>query len=114
MDADGAPTIGAEGVLEIAAAVRTREVSATEVIEAHLAAAHASQPHLNAFTLIDDDGARRAAAAIDRRIAAREPVGPLAGVPVGIKDLIDQAGHPTTNGGSFEPARPHGQPSISS
>ena len=43
---------------------------------------------------------------LDRRIAAGEDVGPLAGIPIGLKDLIDQAGIPNTNGAAFEPAVP--------
>ena len=106
MDAAGANTTGVDGVVGIAAAIRTRARSATDVVEAHLAAAHAAQPALNAFTLIDDDAALARAAAIDQRIAARESLGPLAGVPIAVKDLIDQAGLPNTNGSSFEPVVP--------
>jgi len=104
MNADGATANGADGVIEIAHAVRSRRRSAVDVTQEHLAAAHAAQATLNAFTLIDDDAALRAAADIDRRLAAQERVGPLAGVPVAIKDLIDHIGRPTTNGGSFEAA----------
>ncbi|MDJ0960376.1 MAG: amidase [Acidimicrobiia bacterium] len=90
-----------EGVVGIAAVIRSGARSAVEVTEEHLAAAEASQDALNAFTLIDAEGALRRAEDIDQRIAAREPVGRLAGVPIGIKDLIDQAGLPNTNGANF-------------
>ena len=106
MGAEAADTLAADGVLALAAAIRNRERTAIEVTEIHLAAAHAAQDTLNAFTLIDDDTARRHAADIDRRVAARQSVGPLAGVPLGVKDLIDQAGLPNTNGGNFEPTVP--------
>jgi aspartyl-tRNA(Asn)/glutamyl-tRNA(Gln) amidotransferase subunit A len=105
MDAGGTLRDGADGVVATAAAVRSGERSARDVVEAHLAAAHDAQEILNAFTVIDDDAARRAAE-IDRRIAARGPVGRLAGVPIAIKDLIDQAGVPTTNGAGIEPSIP--------
>jgi aspartyl-tRNA(Asn)/glutamyl-tRNA(Gln) amidotransferase subunit A len=106
MDTGGTDQRGADGVVATAAAVRNRQRSALDVAEKHLAAAEDAQDTLNAFTLIDADGARRAAADIDRRIAARQPVGRLAGVPIAIKDLIDQAGLPTTNGGGIEPLIP--------
>ncbi len=91
---------------EIAAAVLAGRLSAVDVVDAALARAAASQPALNAFTSIDVDGARRRAEQIDRRIASGVDVGPLAGVPVAIKDLIDQAGVPNTKGGSFPPTVP--------
>jgi aspartyl-tRNA(Asn)/glutamyl-tRNA(Gln) amidotransferase subunit A len=67
----------------------------------HLARSEASQPFLNAFIAIDHDGALAAAADIDRKIADGQRVGPLPGVPVAIKDLIDHKGYPTTAGSSY-------------
>lgn len=61
---------------------------------------------LNAFTLISVDAARVAADAIDTRIAAGEQPGPLAGVPVAVKDLIDQVGLPNTAGSGLAPVIP--------
>lgn len=66
-----------------------------------LDAAHATQESLNAFTLIDDRRALDRAAAIDRRLRSGDPVGPLAGVPVALKDLIDHEGRVTTCGSAF-------------
>lgn len=80
----------------LADAIRAREVRSVDVTEASLAAIAASQ--LNAITYLDADGARRTAAEVDRRIAAGEDPGLLAGVPVLIKDLEDAAGMPTTHG----------------
>ncbi|MCP3993858.1 MAG: amidase [bacterium] len=89
------------GVSAIANAVASGAVSVTEVITDHLERAEASQDRINAFTLIQHDSALAAAAALDERIAAGQDVGPLAGVPIAVKDLIDHAGHPNTAGSSF-------------
>ncbi|MBN2113240.1 MAG: amidase [Acidimicrobiia bacterium] len=85
---------------EIAAAVAARDISASEVVGASLEAI-AHRGDLNAFTLVDADGALAAAADLDRRLAAGEPPGLLCGVPVALKDLIDQEGLPTACGSSF-------------
>jgi aspartyl-tRNA(Asn)/glutamyl-tRNA(Gln) amidotransferase subunit A len=85
----------------IAEAVRGGRISAREVVERALDAAETSQEALNAFTFIDRLGAMRRAADIDRRVAAGDDPGPLAGVPIGLKDLIDQAGLPNTAGSAF-------------
>jgi len=90
----------------LAAAVRSGRRRAAEVIHETLTRIEASQPALNAFTFVDVDGALRRAAELDRRIAAGEDPGPLAGVPVAVKDIIDQQGLPNTKGGSFEPTIP--------
>ncbi len=66
-----------------------------------LEAAQASQEALNAFTSIDNKGALERAAALDQRIEDGHDIGPLAGSPVAVKDLIDQANRTTTNGSSF-------------
>lgn len=71
--------------------------SAVERVQAALDAAHATQDTINAFTAIDDERALARADAIDRR----EPAGPLAGVPIGLKDLIDHEGRVTTCGSAF-------------
>ena len=93
----GAPTTA----LDIAAAVRSGATTAGEVVARALQAAASSQDRLNAFTLIDTDGATARAETIDAALAAGEDPGPLAGVPFAVKDLIDQEGLRTTCGGSF-------------
>jgi aspartyl-tRNA(Asn)/glutamyl-tRNA(Gln) amidotransferase subunit A len=85
-------------VIETARAVQAGTVPAIDVLEETLAAIGARNEALNAFVHLDADGARRAADALDRRIATGEVVGPLAGVPFGVKDLDDCAGMPTTHG----------------
>jgi aspartyl-tRNA(Asn)/glutamyl-tRNA(Gln) amidotransferase subunit A len=82
----------------MAALVRSRDVSAVELVECALAAIDYANPSLNAFVFIAEDAARRAAMRIDAALAAREPVGPMAGVPVGIKDIEDLEGAPTRRG----------------
>ncbi|HEV3362618.1 MAG TPA: amidase family protein, partial [Acidimicrobiia bacterium] len=83
---------------QIAAAVAAREVSAVEVIEAHLARIDAVNPRLNAVVMVLAESARQEAAALDERLAAGESPGPLCGVPVTVKANIDMAGLPTTQG----------------
>jgi aspartyl-tRNA(Asn)/glutamyl-tRNA(Gln) amidotransferase subunit A len=72
-------------------------MSVSARIEDALDAAHATQATLNAFTEIDDEGARSRAAALDDADSS----GPLGGVPIGLKDLIDHAGHVNTAGSAF-------------
>lgn len=72
----------------IADAVRTGRLSAAEVAEAAIARMELTEPDLHAFCTPAPDLARSTAAAIDAQIAAGEDPGPLAGVPVGIKDLV--------------------------
>lgn len=75
--------------------------TATERVETALERAHGTQESFNAFISIDDARALERAAEIDRRVDAGEAVGPLAGVPVAIKDLIDHEGRITTAGSAF-------------
>lgn len=84
----------------IAAAVASGRTNAAAVVGARLEAA-ARRGDLNAFTRVDAERALAGAESLDRRLARGEAPGPLAGVPVALKDLIDQAGIPTTCGSSF-------------
>jgi aspartyl-tRNA(Asn)/glutamyl-tRNA(Gln) amidotransferase subunit A len=81
---------------EIAAAVRSKERSAREVVDEHLARIDEREAELHAFNLVLADEARAAADAIDARVAAGEDPGPLAGVPVALKDNFATRGIPTT------------------
>jgi aspartyl-tRNA(Asn)/glutamyl-tRNA(Gln) amidotransferase subunit A len=94
------------GVAAIAGRVSRGEISAVEIVSSCLRRASATQSTVNAYTLIDDEGALAAAAKIDQRIEAGREVGPLAGVPIAVKDLIDQKGLPNTAGSSFPPPIP--------
>jgi len=89
-------------------AYRRRELSPAVVVEAHLQRIEKLEPTLNAFTLVDPDAARRAAAASTNRWSRGEPIGELDGVPVTVKDIVAMAGYPTSEGSvvtSTEPAR---------
>lgn len=87
-----------DSAITISDAVRSGERSAVEVLEEALEAIGAANPVLNAFVHLDEGLARAAAAAVDARRAAGEDPGPLAGVPIGVKDLEDCAGMPTSHG----------------
>jgi amidase len=91
--------------VELAAALRARELSAVELLEACLAAVDERNPELNAVIWRDDEAARASAREADARIAAGEEA-PFLGVPIPIKDLTSVAGWPLTygsNGASDEP-----------
>ncbi len=87
---------GASHALEVAAAVRAGDRSARSVVDAHLAAIEAREPEIHAFNLVLADEARAAADEVDRRVAAGEDPGPLAGVPVALKDNLCTQAIPTT------------------
>ena len=84
----------------LADGVRQDKIPAEQVIEHYLQRCHRFQPELNAYTAINERAKERATQ-IDRQVARGEDPGPLAGVPIAIKDLIDQAGAVTTAGSSF-------------
>ncbi|MDJ0665564.1 MAG: amidase [Acidimicrobiia bacterium] len=101
-----------KSVSAIAHAVAGGAVSASAVVADHLERSERSQERLNAFTLLQHDAALAAAARIDAQVASEEPVGPLAGVPVAVKDLIDHAGFPNTSGSSYPTAIPERSATI--
>jgi aspartyl-tRNA(Asn)/glutamyl-tRNA(Gln) amidotransferase subunit A len=83
---------------ELAAAVTNGEASAVEVASAHLDRIAAVDGQVRAFLHVAADDALAQAAEVDRKRAAGEPLGPLAGVPVAVKDLFATVGMPTTCG----------------
>ena len=93
-------------VAELAAAVRSGARPALEMTEAALERIARLNGSLNAFVAVDEDGARAAASVLDRRIAAGEDVGPLAGMPIGVKDLENAEGFVTTNGSAVHAEDP--------
>lgn len=76
--------------------LRAREISAAEMTDECLRRIDADNPRLNAFILVMADEARRQARAADEELALGNDRGPLHGVPVSVKDLIDIRGTPTT------------------
>jgi amidase len=91
--------------LELAAALRRRELSAVELLDECLAAVDERNPQLNAVIWRNDDEARAAAAEADRRLAAGGEA-PFLGVPLPIKDLTPVAGWPVTYGSRGAADRP--------
>lgn len=79
-------------------AVASRQRSAVEVAQEWLDRAQSVEGQVNSFLALDAEGALAAAAAVDARLAAGDPAGALAGVPLAIKDNICTAGLATTAG----------------
>jgi amidase len=86
------------GALEIAAAVRDGQTTSREVLDAFAARIDALNGDLNAVVALLGDEAVKAAEAADRAVADGERLGPLHGVPITVKENIDVAGWPTTQG----------------
>ncbi|HLZ84800.1 MAG TPA: amidase [Caulobacteraceae bacterium] len=84
--------------MDLAQLIASRQASSAEVVDAHLARIEAVNPRLNAVVRVLAETARAAATAADRKVAAGEVLGPLHGVPITVKENIDMAGLPTTNG----------------
>src|SRR5581483_6883907 len=78
-------------VPEVARALRDGSTDPVELVERTLVAIHATQPVPNAFVTVNDDGARRAARLRADELARGTDRGPLHGVPVGVKDIVDTA-----------------------
>lgn len=94
-------------LVDLAAKVRSKDISAREVVESSLARIESLEPQLNAFVTLDGDRAMADANVIDERLVNEEGVGPLAGMPLAVKDLEDVTGFPTRYGSvlsSEEPA----------
>ncbi len=86
------------GVAELARQVRSAEVSARELLAHALGRIEALDGSVNAFAAVDAEAASTVARRIDEEVAAGRDPGPLAGVPVGVKDLEDAAGFVTSYG----------------
>ena len=82
----------------LAGAIRRKEVSSREVMEAHLKQIERENPRLNAVVRVLDESARAAAAKADETVARGEATGPFHGVPMSIKDAWEVAGVPSTGG----------------
>jgi amidase len=81
---------------ELARLIRDRAVSPVEVLDAHLAVIEAVNPKLNAIVTLAVDQARDGARLAEIAVGKGEPLGPLHGLPVAIKDITLTAGIRTT------------------
>jgi Asp-tRNA(Asn)/Glu-tRNA(Gln) amidotransferase A subunit family amidase len=91
---------------ELARLVRTRRVSAEELVGLALRTIEELNAPLNAWAALDSERAVADARAIDERIAAGDDIGPLAGIPIGVKDLEDATGFRTGFGSSLHAVDP--------
>ncbi|GAB2682101.1 Asp-tRNA(Asn)/Glu-tRNA(Gln) amidotransferase subunit GatA [Thalassiella azotivora] len=94
----GASDLTRRTAADLATAIAAGDVTAREVTQAHLDRIAAVDGEVHAFLHVDADGALAAADEVDRRRDAGEPLGPLAGVPVAVKDVLATRGMPTTCG----------------
>jgi aspartyl-tRNA(Asn)/glutamyl-tRNA(Gln) amidotransferase subunit A len=92
------PSFAFTPATDLAAAIRARRISPVEVTRAALDRIHAAQPVLNAFITIADDIAMAQAWEAEAAVMRGDPLGPLHGVPVAVKDLVPTAGIRTTWG----------------
>ncbi|WP_026926707.1 Asp-tRNA(Asn)/Glu-tRNA(Gln) amidotransferase subunit GatA [Granulicoccus phenolivorans] len=83
---------------DLAAAIAAGELSSVEVTRAHLDRIAEVDDRVHAFLHVDTEGALAQAAAVDADRAAGKELGPLAGVPLALKDVLTQRGVPTTAG----------------
>ncbi len=84
--------------IDLMSLLEARSVSAVEVLDAHLEAVADRNPDLNVVVTVDEDRARSEAVAIDNQRAAGAALGPLAGLPMTVKDSMMTAGMRTTSG----------------
>src|SRR3954452_12072522 len=100
-DAAVADDITAMSAVELAARIRRKDLSAREVLEAHLARIERVNPRVNAIVTLVPDKARAWAKEADEKQARGASLGPLHGLPVAHKDLVETAGIRTTKGSLY-------------
>jgi len=87
-EAVGDEVLNERSAVELVSGIRSGKLKSRDVTDAVLAAIAAQNEQINAYITVDDEGARSRADEIDQRVASGDPVGTLAGIPVGLKDLI--------------------------
>ncbi|QIB35532.1 amidase [Ancylobacter pratisalsi] len=101
---------GAEAIISLSAVdqrdrIASGALRAEEVTEAYIARINATEPDIHAWAWFDPDHARAQARSLDAYRGTGRPIGPLHGVPVGLKDIIDAVKIPTANGTSLDEGR---------
>ena len=95
--------LNARSAHELLPLILKGEITALAVCEAVLSAIDAQDAEVNAYITVDKEGALAQADSVDKRLANGEDVGPLAGIPVALKDLICTQGLLTTCGSNILP-----------
>jgi len=85
--------------------IRDGRLSSEELVQACLERIRSLEPKVQAWTFLDEEHALAQARALDQRKRNGEPIGPLHGVPVGVKDIIDTGDMPTENGAALHKGR---------
>ena len=85
--------------------IRDGKLTSEELVQACLERIRALEPKVQAWTFLDEEHALAQARAADERKRNGEPIGPLHGVPVGVKDIFDTADMPTENGTVLDQGR---------
>ncbi len=85
--------------------IREGTLTSEELVQTCLERIRALEPKVQAWQFLDEEHALAQARALDERKRNGEPIGPLHGIPVGIKDIIDTADMPTENGAALHQGR---------
>lgn len=93
-------------ISEAARELRSGSTTSVELTQTALKAIDELDGQLGAFVLVDRQGALAAAEIADRAIASGQDPGPLAGIPIAVKDIVDMAGQPTRCGSAAYPSTP--------
>jgi aspartyl-tRNA(Asn)/glutamyl-tRNA(Gln) amidotransferase subunit A len=83
---------------QLSAALEKGEITSVELTKLHLDRIADVEPKVKAFLYVDGDNALKQAAAVDADRASGKKLGPLAGIPLALKDVLAQEGVPTTAG----------------
>lgn len=93
-------------IAEAARQLQSGALNPRELVERCLEQIHEHEDRLHAWVLVDEEGARQAALRVGEEIAAGKHLGPLHGIPVGIKDIVDVEGFPTRAGSTLTDSEP--------